>query len=261
MIDRDGIERPDKTDAHMREIKHDNSKVKFDGSYNFKPRNFFFKVWAWIFIAVAKPILASFFKLKYKIKYIGKENLKDLRKKAFVMTLNHVFLYDDLSVGTNMFFSRKIYFTGLDRSFRRPFIGFWMRSLGGIPIPASSLSGMKKFNDDVSEILQSGKPVLYNPEGSMWPYYREIRPFKRGAFAMAIKNDVPILPLVLTFKRKKKRNGKFKYRLFFTIGKPLYRDESLDQKAASEKLMKETYEVTVQTAKEFYESQDCGFEK
>ena len=94
----------------------------------------------------------------------------------------------------------------------------------------------------------------------MWPYYRDIRPFKRGAFAMAVRNDVPVLPLVLTFKRKKKRNGKYKYRLFYTIAKPLYRDRALEQKAASEKMMKEVYALTVKTAEEFYQNQECGFE-
>ena len=143
---------------------------------------------------------------------------------------------------------------------KRPMIGFFLRSLGGIPIPVNSVSGMRKFNEDISYLLEKGKPVLYNPEGSLWPYYREIRPFKRGAFSMAVKNDVPVVPLVVTFKRKKKRNGKFKYKIFYTICKPMHYDKTLDEKSASEKLMKEVYDITVKTAKDFYSSQDCGFD-
>ncbi len=260
MIDKDGIKRPDKPDVHMRKIKHDKRKISFDKDYNFKSRNVLFRLWSPFFVMLVKPILAMFFKSKYKVTYADKKKAKSLKKKAFVMTINHVFVFDDLIVGANLFFSRRIFFTGLDRNFKRRFVGFWLRTLGGIPIPSSNLSGMKKFNEDIAEILKSGKPVLYNPEGSMWPYFREVRPFKRGAFSMAVKSDVPVLPLALTFKRRKKRNGKFKYRIFITVCDPIYRDKAIDEKTASDKLMKEAQAVTTQVVKQFYESQDCGFD-
>ena len=260
MIDKDGINRPDRPDDNILTIKNEKRKVKFDGNYSFRPRNIFFRMWAAFFRALAVGVFNPFMVLKYKMKTYGGEYLKELKGKAFVMTCNHVHVFDDLSVGTNLCAWRKIYFTTLDRNIKRPMIGFFLRSLGGIPIPVNSVSGMRKFNEDISYLLEKGKPVLYNPEGSLWPYYREIRPFKRGAFSMAVKNDVPVVPLVVTFKRKKKRNGKFKYKIFYTICKPMHYDKTLDEKSASEKLMKEVYDITVKTAKDFYSSQDCGFD-
>lgn len=260
MVDKDGIERPEKLDDNILEIKNETRKVKFDDKYNYKVRNIFFRGWSWLIRALAIIFFNPFMVLKYNMWTFGVNNQKSLKHKPFIITCNHVHLFDDVSIGSNLFAGRKIYFTTLDRNIKRPWIGFWLRSLGGIPIPAHSLSGMKKFNEDIAEILRDGKPVLYNPEGSLWPCYREIRPYKRGAFSMAAKNNVPVLPLVIVFKRKKKRNGKFKYTINFAMCKPIYPDKTLpDEKSQSEKMMQQTYEVTKRVAKEWYEMQDCGF--
>ncbi len=260
MIDKDGIERPDKLDENVLEIKNTTRKVKFDGTYSFKPRNIFFRMWAAFFRALAICFFNPFMVFKYKMKTFSSIDTKNFRHKAFVMTCNHVHMLDDVSIGTNLFCWRKIYFTTLQQNIQRPMIGFFLRSLGGIPIPATSISGMKKFNADLSELLKKKKPILYNPEGSLWPYYREIRPFKRGAFQTAVKNDVPVVPMVVLFKRQQKKNGKFVYNMNFAICNPIFADKTLpDEKSQSEKMMKQAYDVTKRVAEEWYAIQDCGF--
>ena len=261
MIDRDGIERPDKFDQHMRPITHDTRKIKFDDKYSYRPRNIFFRMWAGFFRALVICVLNPIFHFKYKMKVYGKKNMKKLRKKGFIIACNHCFLFDDLGIGVNVFPFRKVYFGALDRSMRRPLVGFYLRSLGGIPIPSSSLSGMKKFNEDVGYLLRKNKPVIIDPEGSLWPYYRDIRPFKRGAFSLAVKNDVPVLPMVLTFKRKQKKNGKFKYKVYYTACEPVYANsEILEERKRIEDVLNRTRQIMIDTADEFYKSQDCGFE-
>lgn len=260
MIDRDGFERPDNFDDHMMEIKNTNRYVSFDGKYPFRPRNIFFRAWAAFFRAFAICFFNPFARLFYRIKINGKEKLKAFKGKGFIMTINHVHLMDDLCVGTNLFPLRKIYFTTLSLNIKRPMIGFWLRSLGGIPIPNESISGNRKFNEDITYLLKHNKPVLYNPEGSLWFNYREIRPFKRGAFVMAVRNDVPVIPIVLTFRRKLKRNKKFKYYITYTICDPAYHDKNLSEKEASEKLMTQVHDLTAKTAEEFYKNNNCGFD-
>ena len=259
MIDKDGIERPDEFDGNVMEIKNETRKIKIDGNYPYKPRNIFFRAWCATFRALAICIISPALMIKHKMYFFGRKNIKQFRHKPFIMTCNHVSFFDDLTIGTNLFAWRKIYFATLYRNVLRPAIGFFLRSLGGIPIPVQSISGTKKFNEDISELLKENKPILYNPEGSLWPYYREIRPFKRGAFLMAVKNDVPVVPIVLLFKRKPKKNGKFKYKYYFAVCKPVEIDKTLASHAQSEKLMEEVYNTTVRVAKEWYEIQDCGF--
>ena len=260
MIDKDGIQRPDTPDGHILERKNQKRKIQFDASYNFRPRNIFFRIWAGVFRALAIAVFNPFIRAKYGLKCFEKQNIKKLKGKPYIITVNHVHMFDDLSIGTNLYAWRKIYFTTLDQNIRRPMIGFFLRSLGGIPIPVESIDGMKKFNDDISYLLKKGKIVLYNPEGALWPYYREIRPFKRGAFSLAVKNDVPVLPLVMTFKRKKKRNGKFKYKIFYTACEPVYADKTLATlHQQSKKMQEQVYNATVEANKKFYQSQDCGY--
>lgn len=260
MVDKDGIIRPEKLDDNIMVIKNETRKVKFDDTYSYKPRNIFFRTWAFVFRLIVIAFFNPFMVLNYKMWTFGGKNKKGLKNKSFIITCNHAHLFDDVSIGTNLFCWRKIYFTTLDRNIKRPMIGFFLRSLGGIPIPSSSISGMKKFNDDVSALIKKKKPILYNPEGSLWPYYREIRPYKRGAFSMAVKNDVPVLPLVILFKQWKKKNGKTKHRLYFAMCKPIEIDKTLpDEKSQSEKMMEQTVEVTTRVAREWYEMQDCGY--
>ena len=261
MVDKDGVERPDSADGHILEIKHETRTVKFDGGYKYRPRNIFFRMWAAFFRALAITFFNPFMVLRYKMWTFGTKNQKQMKGKGFIMTCNHCHLFDDLSIGTNLFCWRKIYFTTLSRNIKRPMIGFFLRSLGGIPIPIGSVSGTRKFNEDISYLLKKKHPVLYNPEAALWPYYREVRPFKRGAFAMAVKNDVPVLPIAVLFKRKKKKNGKFRHRLFFAICKPIEIDKTLpDDKSKSEKLMNQAYDVTKRVVKEWYEIQNCGYD-
>ena len=254
MIDKDGFERPDSADQHILELKNQKRKVVFDENYRFRPRNIFFRAWAAFIRFVAVLLLNPFLNMKYHFGIYGKQNAKSLKKQAFVCTCNHVHYFDDVSIGTNLFAWRKVYFTTLDANIRRPLIGFFLRSLGGIPIPVESLSGMKKFNADVSSILQSGKPVLYNPESALWPYFREIRPFKKGAFLMAVKNKSP------QPKFNNKKNGKLKYQLFIAVCNKVEIDTTLpDERDRINKLLLQVQEVTVRVAKEWYAIQDCGF--
>ena len=261
MIDKDGIERPDDLHAHSRKLVLGKRKLKFDENYHFYPR-LPFRLWAGFFRTFAVCVFNPVAYLKYHIKITGHENKKKLRGQGYVITCSHVHVLDDVCCCANVFPERMIYFTTLENNIRRRFTGFFLRSLCGMPIPASSLSGMKKFNEDVSYILKKKKkPVMFNPEGSLWPYYREIRPFKKGAFSTAVKNDVPVLPILVTFRRKKKRNGKFKYYLNYTIGEPIYANKTLEnEKAEINELLSRTQEWYVKTNKEWYENHDCGFD-
>ena len=259
MIDRDGFVRPEKQDENMLALKNQKRKVVFDGKYPYRPRNIFFRAWAAFFRGLAICVFNPTMVFLNGMYTFGNENRKKMRGKGFVMTCNHVSMVDDVAIGSNIFCWRKMYFTTLEQNIKRPMIGFFLRSLGGIPIPVQSISGTKKFNDDVSYLLQHNKPVLYNPEGSLWPKYRGIREYKRGAFSMAVKNKVPVMPIVALFKRKQKKNGKFKYKIYFALCKPVEIDKTLTPRQASEKLRVQVEETTRRVAREWYEIQDCGF--
>jgi 1-acyl-sn-glycerol-3-phosphate acyltransferase len=72
------------------------------------------------------------------------------------------------------------------------------------------------------------------PEEVRWNYYKPIRPFRKGAFTMAYKYNVPVIPFVITYRERKGL-----YRLFgkkseplmtLTVGEPLLPDRTHSRK-------------------------------
>ena len=80
-----------------------------------------------------------------------------------------------------------------------PFIKYLVMLFRGIPIPRNK-SGKEKMVNTIDDLLQKGEVVGIYPEGELIPYYDGIREFKNGAFNFAVKNQVPILPIVFTYR-------------------------------------------------------------
>ena len=81
---------------------------------------------------------------------------------------------------------------------------------------AETVAGMRKFNEAFDEFHCRGDWILVFPKEVRWNYYKPIRPFRKGAFTMAYKYNVPIIPFVITYR---KRTGL--YRLFGKQSEPL----------------------------------------
>ena len=74
-----------------------------------------------------------------------------------------------------------------------------MRNCGVLPL-SSNMKTMKKFLRAVDNILQRGDNIVIYPEEAMWIDYRKPRPLKDGAFRFASKNNVPVVPMFITFE-------------------------------------------------------------
>lgn len=261
MIDRDGIERPDNPNEHMVHNSIAPIEKEIDENYNFINKNIFFKMFSRMFRRAGIMILGPFIKHRYKLQIVGKENIKLVKHKGVIVTINHVHNFDHVLVGTRILNHRKCYFITLQDNINMPFVGFLLRALGGIPVP-NKRSALPYFENCISTLLKKKKAIFISPEASLWPYYRDIRPFKKGAFRFAVKNDVPILPIVISFRRKlKKRSmftGKEKFKYYFTVhvGKPLYYNKEINDKQATIDLMNETYEYYKITMAKFYEEEE-----
>lgn len=177
----------------------------------------------------------------YKI--VGKENLKEVKKTGVVITSNHVHLTDAPLLATRLFgIKRKVRIVMLSENMDIPVAGPFMEALGCVPL-GDTISGMKNFNAHINSLLQKKKPVLIFPETALWPYYRKIRPFSRGPFMFSVNNNVPILPVVITFRTRK--NGKQK--MLVNILKPIYpKDKN------SKELLEEVQLVYQNFAGDFY---------
>ena len=79
------------------------------------------------------------------------------------------------------------------------FYGFLMRNCNTLPL-SSNYETMKEFMKATDFLLKDGNFVLVYPEQSLWWNYKKPKPLKKGAFNMAAKNSVPVLPCFITMK-------------------------------------------------------------
>ena len=134
----------------------------------------------------------------------------------------------------------------------KPF-GLFMRHCNTLPL-SSQLSTMKKFSKAVKVLLNRGETILIYPEQSMWWNYRKPKPMQDGAFALAVRNDTPIVPIFITMEDGKALDGDGFPVQEYTINilPAIYPDPSLPSGARKDKMKKENYDAWVKVYEDFY---------
>lgn len=210
-----------------------------DENYQYREYSFAYKFkrfWLCVFMnLIALPVCA----IRYAIKVEGKRNLREVKKEiknGFVTVCNHVFYWDYLSILWALY-PRKGYFPIWNINMRDPKAPAF-KLIGGIPVPVNSVHAGKKFNDAMNSVLEEKKWLHVYPEGSMWFWYPAVREFMPGAFTYAYSNNVPVIPLALSYRAPKGIYRLFKKEPCVTvhIGKPVYADKSLSRRQAITKL-------------------------
>ena len=234
---------PERSDEHMITVKHLRD-TNFDEKFNYLDKSFFYKVkrvLLWIGLQIVGFPAVT---IRHGLKVHGRKNLKKhkaLLKDGAITVCNHVFMWDYLCV-LKAIRPRLQYHPGWATNFEGP-NAFFIRLVGGIPIPTKNLRAMAKFQKAIDEVLDNKKWLHFFPEGSMWFYYPDIRPFKKGVFKFAIKHNKPVIPLAISFRPRKglwKLLGK-KPCVDIHIGEPILPDMTLSKEEAIDKIHKEAY--------------------
>ncbi len=259
MIDNDGIKRPDDPHAHQIPVKKCKKRSTFDANYQYViKKNPFFTIWSSFIRFLAWCVFKPYCHLVCGLKIKGKKNLKKVKKTGFIVVNNHVHCLDVVMIGTCVLQVRKIYISVMPESIQRSVVGRILRSLCAIPIP-DTVSGMKSFSKDIQYVLENHNGLVFCAEGSLWPYYRNIRPFKKGAFLYAVNNNVPILPMVILF-RKRKHSNKSPFKFTIQVGEPIYANQQLENKNEKvEDLLQRTQTYFTKVANEHYSDPKNGF--
>ncbi len=169
-----------------------------DENFKFVNKNIFFRIGSnLLFYLVAIPVLDILSVLWFGLKIHGRRNLRYIKGGAVTVT-NHVHVLDSPMVACTLF-PKKAHMASLKSNFEIPVIRWLVRMLGGIPIPETP-KALNAFMESMRAELEQGKLVHFYPEASLWPWHDELRPFKNGAFNLAIRSDVPIVPMVFRFR-------------------------------------------------------------
>lgn len=185
----------------------------------------------------------------------GLENYRLVNGGAFI-TCNHFSVLDNYAIYRSLrkdLGRKRLYkvikegnytsFTGL--------FGLFFRHCNTLPL-SSNLKTMKNFLEATKVLIDRGEKILIYPEQAMWWNYRKPRPMKNGAFNLASKYSVPIIPAFITMEDGDKLDGDGYPVQEFTVWfmPPLYPKPEYNEKQNAEYLKEENYRVW----KELYEN-------
>ena len=131
--------------------------------------------------------------------------------------------------------------------------GLFLKHCNTLPLSSQSAT-MKKFLSALKVLLGRGETVLIYPEQSMWWNYRKPKPMQDGAFALAVRNKAPIVPIFITMEDSDILDGDGFFVQEYTVHilPAIYPDSALSHAEAKEKMKKENYEAFVKVYEEFY---------
>ncbi len=186
-----------------------------------------------LYRAVRRLILIIFppvFRLLYGWKITGQQNLQGV--SAAVTLCNHVHTLDCIMMACALA-QKQTLFLSLPSNLKKPVAGFFVRLLGGVAVPAGP-SEYRLFYRRLAPEFAAGRFLQVYPEGWLVPGCRELREFHPGAFQIALRYDLPVIPCVLRrYRRKHGSDG-----LELCILPPLSADPALGRREKAADLEK-----------------------
>ena len=131
--------------------------------------------------------------------------------------------------------------------------GFFFRNCNTLPL-SSNKRTMVEFMKAVDKLLKKGDFILIYPEQSMWWNYRKPKPLKHGAFKLAARSNVPIIPIFITMQDSNiiGADGFPVQEYIINIEEPIYPDKNLSERENTENMLNKNFEVWKNIYEEFY---------
>ena len=156
----------------------------------------------------------------------GRRNLQAVRG-GFVSVSNHVQTLD-CGMVLQALRGHRVYLLSIESNFSIALSGQFVRWGGAVPLSPNHRQ-LHELVVAMGDALGHGDVVHVYPETALLPYHRDLRAFATGAFNLAVRNHVPVLPMVITQRERRGlwRVLKRKPCLTLTCLPAIYPDESL----------------------------------
>ncbi len=201
-----------------------------DGEYKYVRTNIFYRL-SCIFCRTVTflfgPVVCF---IRYGLRVRGRKNLKGI--KGAISVCNHVSVLDTLFVKQAIGHYRS-YHTGAPHNNKKGLGGFIMRRAGFLSL-GGSFSAQKNLLRTMRILVSKGAIINFYPEEALWQYYEKPRPLKNGAFNYAVKLNVPVVPLFITFEGRNKR-------AVINVLSPIYPTEGLSDRQNVEKMREKCF--------------------
>lgn len=179
---------------------------------------------------ILKTIVSILFKLIYKVKINGLENIP--KDGAFIISANHTHIFDPISIA--ILINRQIFFVAKKELFKNKLLSKLFLSLGVISID-------RKNNDfkaikSCFRVLKNGNILGMFPEGTRVKNI-DISNMKKGVALIALKSKVNIIPVHIDAT----------YKIFSSININIYKEintenfQKLEESEAIDKLTQKLF--------------------
>ncbi len=190
----------DNPQTRMTPIRGKTKDIQFDETYPYLDQSLKFKIWHILIYLTTWLVVFPVNRLRYGLKIEGRKKIRKNRKlfaNGLMTVCNHVHRWDMLCVLQAMRY-RKAWIPMYAQAFNGK-DGFLMKHIGGIAIP-ENYRGLRKFDQALNELHDRKQWFHIFPESCSWYDYAPLRPFKTGAFNMAYKYNLPVLPMMISFR-------------------------------------------------------------
>ena len=184
------------------------------------------------------PIKILYAKIKFRIKYIGKEKIKPYKNEGYFIYGNHTQPFADTFIPSIPMYPKRNFLIVNPVNISLKGTGTLVEMLGAMPIP-SNKSAMKNFLEAIKQKTNKGYAITIYPEAHIWPYYTEIRPFKDVSFKYPIQLKKPAFCMTNTYQSYGKNNKKIK--IVSYIDGPFYPNKGLTLKEQQKELRNKIY--------------------
>jgi len=250
-----GIDYPDDPFQRLVHVDVQDSsagKYQFDETYEYLDDSFKYKFGRFLdgFLLWCVFSVDNLVRLGLKVK--GKENLKlykDVMKDGAISICNHMYSFDAVAIYQAIKPFGKLWIPMYAKHFNGRF-GWLIRHIGGIPV-AETTGGTRKFYEAFDTLHERKQWFHIFPEEVRWDWYKPLRPFRKGAFTMAYKYGMPILPLIISYRERTGWRKIFPTKqplMTLHIGEPIIPDQSIPRKVEIENLRQKAHDTMVEMA-------------
>lgn len=215
------------------------NQIKLNEDYKYIHKNVFFIVGQFLLKLFVYPIIFLMVKIIYHQRYVNKKALKRAKKSGFFLYANHTNGMLDAYLPSLTTFPKSAYIIVNPDAVSIKGIKTIVEMLGAMPLP-NSIGLTFKFMSAIKQRVEKRQCIMIYPEAHIWPYYTDIRNFKKDSFVYPVETNKPVFCFTNVYKKRKlsKRPKVVTY-----VDGPFYPDSSLTKTENIQNLRNKVYET------------------
>lgn len=218
--------------------------IKIDENYKYHKNKIWNAMAYLIQNILSMPIKLIYAKVKFKIKFVGKEKFKKVKNEGYFIYANHTQTFADTFIPSLANYPKRNFFIVNPENISIKGTGKLIEMLGAIPVPGSK-NASKNFLKEIENKINNQSSVTIYPEAHIWPYYTKIRNFKSVSFKYPVNLNTPTFCITNTYQKYKKN----KIQIISYIDGPFYADDLKNKKEKVENLRNKVYNCMVERSK------------